>query len=135
MSAAVIFFSLFWAYSGWSRGILWAIYLRSTAWLTTETGLYRLWLSIKPKNEIIEKATRQSEDLFRRVQVAKFERNRKRAEEKEAKEMEHRLIGRHGTPNSSAASHAKLVDETRENPGPLNGRLQDEEMGVEVRHY
>lgn len=135
VSAAVVFASLFWAYSGWSRGILWAIYLRSTSWIATETGLYRLWLCIKPKNEIIEEATRKSEDLFGKVQAAKSDRKRKESERKEAKETARRWVGQQETPSSSATSHYRSMGETGEYRAPPNGRLGDEEMGVKVHHY
>lgn len=136
VSAAVIVISLFWAYSGWSRDALWAVYTQTSTWLVVKSGLFSLWLAVvKPKQDLVIEATRASERLFNDARKARFDKNREASAQKDAE---------------NAAMEAAKVTPGGDTPGrgevPLsvparpiqrhqNGGVRDVEKGVSTYQY
>ncbi|KAK7990398.1 hypothetical protein PG990_014678 [Apiospora arundinis] len=136
VSAAVIVISLFWAYSGWSRDALWAVYTQTSTWLVVKSGLFSLWLAVvKPKQDLVIEATRASERLFNDARKARFDKNREASAQKDAENaaMEAAKV----TPGGDMPGRGEVPRSVPARPiqRHQNGGVRDVEKGVSTYQY
>ncbi|KAI1305085.1 hypothetical protein F5Y03DRAFT_395148 [Xylaria venustula] len=109
ISAGVVFISLLFAFSAWTRAWVWSFYSRVSTWFVTKTGIFAFFLGRKHSDQIFRETGAKVEGMKMGVRKEVLAKKQRRREESEMQ-----LENGTRTPSTASSESTGLVGSLRE---------------------